>query len=772
MNSLDGPLRRASVLLVALLVSTTCVEAQLQWRRIGFGLGDHEIRSLALSIKGDPFAATLDGIIRIDSVTMTGVVVAPVPTSALLTLSGGTMIAFGDSVMRSDDDGTSWTVHSNTRTEGSITAARDGVLYRVRRARLSRSFDTARSWQLLDTGETMYTHSVVALSDGSVIANAPSSSRRSTDHGTTWSTLPSKSMQAAVETATGTLVAVIDGHVNRSTDGGMTWTVGQQLRFRSLVAARDGTLYGAEDAAYDWRGRGTYRSTNDGRSWSHVMSAQPYRLAATSSTSLWWAHGNRVYHSDGSQRPPTQVDLEPHMYRGPVTDVAVDPDGTLYAATPSVVEPALSSSVWHAALSRSTDNGSSWTFLRDSISAGILAPYPGTVLARLTFIELTSGHSNRIDTRMARTTDAGTSWSRVAGSPIDATWRADGIMAVASLPTFEFEAYTYAGELMISSDYGRAWRATGTKEHWRSVLITRTGTLVAGVMASGGGISQPPQAAHLRSTDAGTTWTRSNDSVVFTEISEGRDGTLFAFGSTLAADNRGGYSASFAGIYRSTDDGATWTSRVDSTGYLFAKSAFAYSRSGTILAHVDFRFFRSVDNGASWTEISIGEYRHPYSVHIDSTDALLIASGNLIHRSTDDGITWTELSRGVPSGTSSKLVIAPDGALIVATSDGGLWRSDGPASTEARPGIHAGALSIAPNPLSGRGSITLTLVRSASVRASLTDAVGRCVSVVHDGRLDAGSHVLPLDVGSLSAGPYLLHVRGDETSHTRLVIVE
>ena len=69
-------------------------------------------------------------------------------------------------------------------------------------------------------------------------------------------------------------------------------------------------------------------------------------------------------------------------------------------------------------------------------------------------------------------------------------------------------------------------------------------------------------------------------------------------------------------------------------------------------------------------------------------------------------------------------------------------------------------VDVYPNPAAGRASVRVSVAEAAE-RASVTvyDALGRRVSVLHDGPLAMGAHALPFDATALPAGVYVVQVR-------------
>ncbi len=81
-------------------------------------------------------------------------------------------------------------------------------------------------------------------------------------------------------------------------------------------------------------------------------------------------------------------------------------------------------------------------------------------------------------------------------------------------------------------------------------------------------------------------------------------------------------------------------------------------------------------------------------------------------------------------------------------------------------------LAVAPNPLVGRGAISLTMARAADVELALYDPTGRRVSTVFSGTLGAGRHSIPLNADHLPAGAYYLaaNTAGSLVTHDVVIV--
>ena len=114
-------------------------------------------------------------------------------------------------------------------------------------------------------------------------------------------------------------------------------------------------------------------------------------------------------------------------------------------------------------------------------------------------------------------------------------------------------------------------------------------------------------------------------------------------------------------------------------------------------------------------------------------------------------------------GSSLALVAAvfPEADLSAATggpASRGTDAPEAPALRSAEAGVRDG-LAVWPNPSSGVGTVQVSLSASASATVSVYDALGRRVSVLHDGALTAGAHAFGLSASRLAPGVYVVQVR-------------
>jgi len=154
---------------------------------------------------------------------------------------------------------------------------------------------------------------------------------------------------------------------------------------------------------------------------------------------------------------------------------------------------------------------------------------------------------------------------------------------------------TPAGNLgvSVSRDAGATWSrvnlSSGAADFCYSLVLapSQSRVVYAGGQASGAG-------AVYRSTDLGSTWARTSGSPPDT-----------VFGMAVhPTDAAQVYAASPAGLFRTTNSGASWDNANAGTG--FRSVRFFAGGSDTIVAAGDSGAVISTDGGATWTDMTVG----------------------------------------------------------------------------------------------------------------------------------------------------------------------
>ena len=214
-----------------------------------------------------------------------------------------------------------------------------------------------------------------------------------------------------------------------------------------------------------------------------------------------------------------------------------------------------------------------------------------------------------------------------------------------------------------------------------------------------------------RSTDQGATWTmmtnsaewnlRSRHSSVVLPSDEGDDDSIFLMGG-LFQYGLGGVTHISSSVWRSTDQGATWT-QIMTAG---AKWSGRYGHASVALpdgsivlmgGRVDNDVWRSTDQGETWELMTAhaewAARSYHTSVALPDGSIVLMGGGcvvesvlvrvNDVWRSTDQGATWTQMTSAAewtPRYDHTSVVL-PDGSIVLMGGSPGwglqndVWRS-------------------------------------------------------------------------------------------------
>jgi photosystem II stability/assembly factor-like uncharacterized protein len=563
----------------------------------------------------------------------------------LSVLPSGALIAgtCGRGIARAELGSGSWTaVDEGPRVVNGLAIGADGTLIVACTATgLHRSLDDGCSW----TSFALDGHSAYAVEARAVLRAGliGAGVRESRDGGATWidaaPELSSTSVFRVVTLASGRTLAATEGKGVWASDGEGWWPAG--LDGASVFSLRQ--LPGGRVLA-GTRGDGIHRSDDDGVSWSPSSIGLHDSIVHTivsRDEDVYAGTGLGIAHS--RDRGDTWTPLGGELAHHRIFSVAIDDSGLMYAGSYD--------GVWVS------HDAASWLPVDTGLSAGE---------AFSLFTDERAGTWAGAKAGIIHSVDDGSTWARCDAGAEHANAYAFMVGADATV--------------LAATDHGvLAWADVEASAQWHvvglaglraySLMELGRGDLMAGTLGDG---------LHRRVDGR---WRRVGETdlppLVFDLRRSRRSGqVLAATGAVIAGVKTGG-------IYRSADDGATWTmiGHEPITTYRIVETSdgvlFAGAQGSVVL--------RSDDGGHTW---QICKPAHDgskmYCLAIDRLDRLYLGSGARLLRSHDGGRSWPEVGEGLDGVTTYGLVHRASGALIAATSSG-IYRSVDDAASWSQP---------------------------------------------------------------------------------------
>jgi len=260
-------------------------------------------------------------------------------------------------------------------------------------------------------------------------------------------------------------------------------------------------------------------------------------------------------------------------------------------------------------------------------------------------------------------------------SVTDASGRSTRILAGTGEPNAAIGTYYGAG-MLFSSDGGATWTTRGTAVFARAAFSTL--------------VVDPNDNQHLyAATDIGV-YESDDEGVNWTQLEPGTCHDLVVDwahvgGPELYVGRLG------AGVRRSQDGGATWTTLGGGLSAAPGRVALAMAPGNSAVLYAVSSdgvggitgIFRTADGGANWNTVTspagVGQSFYNLVVKVSPANANTALFGEVhLWRTIDGGTSWTRVTTGSPGIHADQHAIAyhpTNGSLVYIGNDGGVWYS-------------------------------------------------------------------------------------------------
>jgi photosystem II stability/assembly factor-like uncharacterized protein len=128
------------------------------------------------------------------------------------------------------------------------------------------------------------------------------------------------------------------------------------------------------------------------------------------------------------------------------------------------------------------------------------------------------------------------------------------------------------------------------------------------------------------------------------------------------------------------DDGITWQRDTSTVPTTFVHSIVVSSNNNVFIACGN-TVYRSTDDGLSWTNTGLNASVGVFCLALSPNDHVIAGTlGDAVFLSSDDGNVWVRDTTGLSDFMIRAVAVSSDGFLYAGTHSSGVFRSRGPLS--------------------------------------------------------------------------------------------
>lgn len=601
---------------------------------------------------------------------------------------------------------------------------------------------------------------------------------RSTDNGSTWESIGLEDYVIYdILYVPNTGIFVSSGYSKIYKWNGNDWTeypVNEGSSWIQCMAFNsDGDIFAGTN-------QGLYRSEDDGATWLELNKKNIYDMIILSNNRIITLTDSKIYYSDDTGS--TWIELP--GYYAFFRYIAAAPNGYLYI-----------SNILNQGVMRSTDNGESWESVNNGLNSlacgSIIANdigeiLVGSFLGHGIFKSGNNGDSwytvnNGLTNTMITSIKISDNGEIYAGGNSGVHFSDDNGSTWTNLWNHEWHREEFVNDVefigpdkvIIATDKSYVLKLTIGSDEWESLqtgfksnakvkclLNINDEVLLAGT--DGDGV--------FRSTDEGGTWTSTTVNWRVNDIVKEPNGDILA---------TSGYH-----IYRSTDNGITWSNEYLSYGGTMMIYKIAVNSSGDIFLATQIGIYRSSDSGitfdivADWPFAEGGwSIAEVFDIVINELDHIYAGVGRGdsfgVYVSYDNGNTWAKAGSGLEGYSVRSLALSPNGELFAGTYINGVYRTSFPTGINDVSDVpyNFSLTQNYPNPFNPTTMIEYSIPQTGLVTLKVYDVLGKEIIELENGIKQQGIHKTGFSAEQLASGIYFYRLSFDGKQISRKMLL-
>ncbi|MFH1194503.1 MAG: T9SS type A sorting domain-containing protein [bacterium] len=227
---------------------------------------------------------------------------------------------------------------------------------------------------------------------------------------------------------------------------------------------------------------------------------------------------------------------------------------------------------------------------------------------------------------------------------------------------------------------------------------------------------------------------------------------------------------------RSTDFGKTWNTLPENSNTTQKILDFIRNNRGEIFAITPYGPSISVDDGLTWNFAAAPASQDIRCIAINSIDNIYLGTGDKgVFVSSDDGATWNAINIGLTDLTVNTLSFTPEGILLAGTEHGGVFRSINSTTVIEDKNFKSPNDFLLsqnyPNPFNPTTLISYQLPAISKVQLKVYDVLGREIATLVDEEKPAGNYNVTFNGEGLPSGVYFYSLQAGDFHQTKKMLL-